>query len=101
MYDFVATNICEYFLLNKGNDKRLNRWKNSRNLKKIFTKKKRFEIHKATSNDVNNNNSNDIDTNLNNKKPSYIKFNILKFDNNTNLTNVKNNIEFSNDKENS
>ena len=101
LYDFVATNICEYFLLNKGNDKRLNRWKSSRNLKKIFTKKKRFEIHKATSNDVNNNNSNDIDTNLNNKKPSYIKFNILKFDNNTNLTNVKNNIEFSNDKENS
>ena len=39
LYDYVATNICEYFLLNKGNDKRLNRWRNTTNLKRIIKKK--------------------------------------------------------------
>ena len=50
LYDFVATNICEYFLLNKGNDKRLNRWRNNGNAKKLFVKKKRFEIQKKVEN---------------------------------------------------
>lgn len=98
LYDFVATNICEYFLLNKGNDKRLNRWKSSKNLRRFFIKKKRFEIHKSIKKDVNNNN---IDVNNNNKKNNSIKFNILKFDNNIDLSNDKKNIEFSNNKENS
>ena len=76
LYDFVATNICEYFLLNKGNDKRLNRWRNSGNANKIFIKKKRFEIQKKFVKTINNNNINSI--NINNNKNVYIKFNILK-----------------------
>ena len=79
LYDFVATNICEYFLLNKGNDKRLNRCRSNGNIKKIFLKKKKFEIHKI----INNNNVN----NINSGKNIYIKFNILKFDNNFNFQN--------------
>lgn len=79
LYDFVATNICEYFLLNKGNDKRLNRCRSNGNIKKIFLKKKKFEIHKI----INNSNVN----NINSGKNIYIKFNILKFDNNFNFQN--------------
>ena len=99
LYDFVATNICEYFLLNKGNDKRLNRWKGPKNLRKVFIKKRRFEIHKSVEKDVNNNNN--IDANNSNKKNTYIKFNILKFDTNIDLPKDKKNIEFSNNIENS
>ena len=98
LYDFVATNICQYFLMNKGNDKRLNRWKACKNLKRVFIKKKRFEIHKSTEKDVNNNN---IDTSLNDKKNNNIKFNIRKIGNNNDLSNDKKNLEFSIDKENS
>ena len=92
LYDFVATNICEYFLLNKGNDKRLNRWRNNGNAKKLFVKKKRFEIQKKVENNNNNNNSiNNI--NINNNKNIYIKFNILKLDNNNVNTKSKNSNE--------
>ena len=92
LYDFVATNICEYFLLNKGNDKRLNRWRNNGNAKKLFVKKKRFEIQKKVENNNNNNNSiNNI--NINNNKNIYIKFNILKLDNNNINTKSKNSNE--------
>ena len=100
LYDFVATNICGYFLLNKGNDKRLNRWKGSKNIRRVFIKKKRFEIHKSVGKDVNNNNNIDRNNN-NNKKNNYVKFNILKFDNNIDLSTDKQNNEFSNNKENS
>ena len=74
LYDYVATNICEYFLLNKGNDKRLNRWRNTTNLKRII-KKKRFETHKSLSQSNNN-----IDNNREHKKNIAIKFNIFKSD---------------------
>ena len=91
LYDFVATNICEYFLLNKGNDKRLNRWRNNGNAKKLFVKKKRFEIQKKVENNNNNNSINNI--NINNNKNIYIKFNILKLDNNNINTKSKNSNE--------
>ena len=91
LYDFVATNICEYFLLNKGNDKRLNRWRNNGNTKKLFVKKKRFEIQKKVEN--NNNNSSINNININNNKNIYIKFNILKLDNNNINTKSKNSNE--------
>lgn len=91
LYDFVATNICEYFLLNKGNDKRLNRWRNNGNAKKLFVKKKRFEIQKKVEN--NNNNSSINNININSNKNIYIKFNILKLDNNNINTKSKNSNE--------
>ena len=62
LYDFVATNICEYFLLNKGNNKRVNIRYNGANSKKINCKKKQFKIEKKICN-----------KNLN------TKFNIIKF----------------------
>ena len=96
LYDFVATNICQYFLLNKGNDKRLNRWKTCKNFKRV--KKKRFEIHKSIEKDVNNT---DIDKSVNDKKNAYIKFNISKIDTNNDLSKGNKNLEFSIDKENS
>ena len=82
LYDYVAVNICEYFLLNKGNDKRLNRWRNNKNIKKVFFKKKRFEIHKSVTKSANNNKYEDNkDNNINNNKNTSIKFNILKLEN--------------------
>ena len=96
----AVVNICGYFLLNKGNDKRLNRWKGSKNIRRVFIKKKRFEIHKSVGKDVNNNNNIDRNNN-NNKKNNYVKFKILKFDNNIDLSTDKQNNEFSNNKENS
>ena len=78
LYDFVATNICEYFLLNKGNDKRLNRWRINGFTKKIIFKKKKFEILKKCPKTINNNaNDNIYNKNIN------IKFNILKYDDNS------------------
>lgn len=101
LYDFVAINICEYFLLNKGNDKRLNRWRSNKNIKKIFIKKKRFEIHKNATKSANNNeNKDNKDNNINNKNTS-IKFNILKFENNENSSNDEKNFEAFNDIKNS
>ena len=79
LYDFVATNICEYFLLNKGNDKRLNRWHQKGNPNKFFIKKKRFEIEKKDGNSINNDNNK---SNIKTDKNVYIKFNIMKLDNN-------------------
>ena len=80
LYDFVATNICEYFLLNKGNDKRLNRWRINGFTKKIIFKKKKFEILKKCPKTIKiNNNAND---NIYNKNIN-IKFNILKYDDNS------------------
>ena len=63
LYDFVATNICEYFLLNKGNHR-----KSFANKK--FTKK-------------NNNDETSKKTKVVNNKNVYIKFNILKIENNS------------------
>ena len=69
LYDFVATNICEYFLLNKGNRRINNRNSNNHQLiKKILIKKKRQLTMKKSEKNNNNKNS--------------IKFNILKIDDN-------------------
>ena len=81
LYDFVATNICEYFLLNKGNNKRLNKRFNGINPKKIQNKKKQFEIEKKIGN-----------KNLN------IKFNIIKFEDNSIYQNKLKKPELSDDK---
>ena len=35
LYDFVANNLCEYFLLNKGNDKRLSQRQSNKKLKRV------------------------------------------------------------------
>ena len=69
LYDFVATNICEYFLLNKGNHR-------NKFIHKKFTKK---------NNNNNNNNNNEYGSkniNVINNKNIFVKFNILKIDNN-------------------
>ena len=63
LYDFVATNICEYFLLNKGNHR-----KSCANKK--FTKK-------------NYNDGTSKKTKFVNNKNIYVKFNILKIENNS------------------
>ena len=59
LYDFVATNICEYFLLNKGNDKRLNQRRSNKKMKRVFVKKKRFEIHKKNTKSADNEDNKD------------------------------------------
>ena len=61
LYDFVATNICEYFLLNKGNHRKSC-------INKKFTKK-------------NNNDSSGKKMKVINNKNIFVKFNILKIDN--------------------
>ena len=63
LYDFVATNVCEYFLLNKGNNKKSC-------IKKKFTKK-------------NNNDEQNKKTNVIHNKNNYVKFNILKIEKNS------------------
>ena len=63
LYDFVATNICEYFLLNKGNHRKSC-------VNKKFTKK-------------NNNDETSKKTKVVNNKNVYVKFNILKIENNS------------------
>ena len=71
LYDFVATNICEYFLLNKGNHR--NKYNN---IHKKFTKK--------------NNNNNEYENrkmNVINNKNIFVKFNILKIDSDSILCN--------------
>ena len=62
LYDFVATNICEYFLLNKGNHR-------NKFIHKKFTKKN------------NNNEHENRKMNVINNKNIFVKFNILKIDN--------------------
>ena len=64
LYDFVATNICEYFLLNKGNHRT-----NFSNINKKFTKN-------------NNNNCSNKTMQVINNKNIFVKFNILKIGNN-------------------
>ena len=63
LYDFVATNICEYFLLNKGNHRN-----NYSNINKKFSKS--------------NNDYSCKKMKIINNKNIYVKFNILKIENN-------------------
>ena len=95
LYDFVATNICDYFLFNKGNDKRLNKWKIKGANKNFIFKKKRFEIQKKIPKTINTNVNN---VNINNNKNIHIKFNILKFDDNSKSSNENKKMELSVDK---
>lgn len=62
LYDFVATNICEYFLLNKGNHRNNHSNTNKKFIKSISDSGKKMNI-------------------INNKN-IYVKFNILKIENN-------------------
>ena len=62
LYDFVATNVCEYFLLNKGNHR------NGCSINKKFTKK-------------NNNEHSSKKMKIFNNKNIFVKFNILKIGN--------------------
>ena len=63
LYDFVATNICEYFLLNKGNHRN-----NYSNINKKFSKS--------------NNDYSCKKMKIINNKNIFVKFNILKIENN-------------------
>ncbi len=65
LYDFVANNICEYFLLNKGNNRN-----NLVNIKKKFEKKNNSKSYEKKENVINN-------------KNIFIKFNISKIENNS------------------
>ena len=68
LYDFVATNICEYFLFNKGNDKRIGLInKHNMNLQLNKNKESNNINYKGAQKIINNN--------------IYVKFNILKLDN--------------------
>ena len=64
LYDFVATNICEYFLLNKGNHRN-----NYSNINKKFIKSNNINCSNKTMKVINN-------------KNIFVKFNILKIGNN-------------------
>ena len=64
LYDFVATNICEYFLLNKGNHRN-----NNSNINKKFIKKNNSDYSGKKMKLINN-------------KNIFVKFNILKIENN-------------------
>ena len=98
LYDFVAINLIEYFRFNKGYDKRLNQKRSNKKLKKIFVKKRRFDIQKkVTKNTDNNDNKDNKDNNINNNKNTTIKFNILKFNNDINMPNDDKNIDIFND----
>ena len=63
LYDFVATHICEYFLLNKGNHR------NGCVINKKFTKKNNNDYMGKKMKVINN-------------KNIFVKFNILKIENN-------------------
>ena len=93
--DFISANLCEYFLLNKGNNQRLNRWRSNKNFKKnIFVSKKGFEIHKKVIKSVNNNDNKDNKDNINNN--TTVKFYILKFDSDINVPNGVKKVEVLN-----
>ena len=92
LYDFIATNICEYFLLNKGNHRRFNLMKS--NDKKLNIKKNRFRIKKNFTKFINKNSVNNINKNEN----ITIKFNIIKFDDNSIFQNESKKSELSVDK---
>ena len=64
LYDFVATNICEYFLLNKGNHRNNYSYINTQ-----FTQNKNNDCSSKKMKVINNNNF-------------FVKFNILKLENN-------------------
>ena len=64
LYDFVATNICEYFLLNKGNNRNNYSYINTK-----FTQNKNNDCSSKKMKVINNNNF-------------FVKFNILKLENN-------------------
>ena len=68
LYDFVATHICEYFLLNKGNHR------NGCVINKKFTKKNNNDYMGKKMKVINN-------------KNIFVKFNILKIENNPVLCN--------------
>lgn len=69
LYDFVATHLCEYFLLNKGNHR-----KNGININKKFSKK-------------NNNDYCGKKMKIINNKNIFVKFNILKIENSSVVNN--------------
>ena len=89
LYDFVATNICEYFLLNKVNNKRLNISYNGTKSKKIPNKKTNSKIQKNVSNNANT---------INQNKNYNIKFNIIKFEDNSTFQNGLKKIDIADDK---
>ena len=69
LYDFVATNLCEYFLLNKGNHR-----KNGININKKFSKKNNNDYCGSKMKIINN-------------KNIFVKFNILKIENSSVVNN--------------
>ena len=80
LYNFVATNICEYFLFNKGNEKKISLGSsNNQIIKKKIILKKRIIPNKESENIINNNNS--------------LKFTIYKLNDNINLKKDENEIE--------
>ena len=68
LYDFVATNLCEYFLLNKGNHR-----KSIKNINKKFIKNNKEYSGKKMK--------------IINNKNIFVKFNILKIENNSIINN--------------
>ena len=68
LYDFVATNLCEYFLLNKGNHR-----KNAKNINKKFIKNNKDYSGKKMK--------------IINHKNIFVKFNILKIENSSIVNN--------------
>ena len=78
-------------------------------MKRVFVKKKRFEIHKKETKSADNNDNEDNkdnkdikDNNINNNNNNTtIKFNILKFDNNINIPNDEKKADAFNDIKNS
>jgi len=68
LYDFVATNLCEYFLLNKGNHR-----KSIKNINKKFIKNNKEYSGKKMK--------------IINHKNIFVKFNILKIENNSIINN--------------
>ena len=88
LYDYISQNICQYFLYNKGNKKKINVNKNE-NVNKNLNKKKNINNNIIIQNDINNNNiinyscihnmkDNNITSLNENKICKAKKFNILK-----------------------
>ena len=88
LYDYISQNICQYFLYNKGNKKKINVNKNETVNKNLY-KKKNINNNIIIQNDINNNNiikyscihnikDNNITSLNENKICKTKKFNILK-----------------------
>ena len=91
LYDYISQNICQYFLYNKGNKKKINVNKNEIVNKNLY-KKKNINNNIIIQNDINNINNNNIikyscihnmkDNNITSLNENKIcktkKFNILK-----------------------